>query len=65
MLCVGLLTQVMALFSPKEAAFLIYSIGYLNCYCPLRPEGYIELNISRREERVVSRELSVKIAIAC
>lgn len=43
-----------SLFTPKEEAFLIYSIGYLNYFSPLKAEGYIELNVARREERQVS-----------
>jgi hypothetical protein len=45
--------QVRSLFSPEEDAELIGRLGYLNCICPLRPEGWIELCLARREERQV------------
>jgi len=47
----------MALFNPEEQAQIIYRIGYLNLWDPVAPDGYIELNLGRRDERQVSYEM--------
>jgi hypothetical protein len=43
--------------SPFEAAAFICRIGYLNIFNPCKPEGAWELDLSRREERVVAKIL--------
>ena len=49
-------SQIKSLFNPVEEAFLICRIGYLNTYNPIYPEGWIEVDIKRREERQVGRD---------
>lgn len=40
-----------------EIAMLFFRLGWLNMWNPLKPEGYIMLDLSRREERQVARML--------
>lgn len=48
---------VLEIFSQEEQANLIARLGVLNCWNPLKPDGYIECDIGRREERQVARML--------
>eukprot|EP01035_Chromulina_nebulosa_P022697 gene22697-29391_t len=48
---------VMAALSPYEAACVYARLGWLNIYNPCKPEGTCELDLSRREERVVAKIL--------
>lgn len=41
--------------TPYEAACFIARIGFLNIFNPCKPEGFWELNIGRREERVIAK----------
>jgi hypothetical protein len=43
----------MNMFSPEEQAVIIFRLGYLNIWDTFKPEGWIELNLGRREERQV------------
>jgi hypothetical protein len=43
--------------SPFEIACLICRLGYLNLYNPCKPEGSYELDLSRREERILAKIL--------
>jgi hypothetical protein len=45
--------QVLALFTPEEQAEVVYRLGYLNLFDPVRPDGWIELCLARRDERQV------------
>ncbi len=42
-----------------EIAMLYFRIGFLNLWNPLKPEGYIYLNLSRVEERKVAKMLII------
>lgn len=46
--------QIRQLFTPEEEGYLICRVGYLNIFYPVIPEGWIELDCSRREERQAS-----------
>ncbi len=48
---------VMKELSPFEAACVYCRIGMLNLYNPCKPEGGFELDLSRREERIVAKSL--------
>ena len=48
---------VMKELSPFEAACVYCRIGMLNIYNPCKPEGGFELDLSRREERIVAKSL--------
>ena len=37
----------------SEIACFYCRVGMLNVFCPLKPEGCIEINIGRREERII------------
>jgi hypothetical protein len=45
--------------SPYEVACLYCRLGMLNLYNPCKPEGAWELDMSRREERVIAKTLCV------
>lgn len=45
--------------SPFEIATVYCRLGWLNIYNPCKPEGSWELDLSRREERVVAKTLCV------
>lgn len=45
--------------SPLEAAAVICRLGWLNLYNPCKPEGSWELDLSRREERIIAKTLCV------
>jgi hypothetical protein len=49
----------MKILSPSEAACVYCRLGWLNIYNPCKPEGAWELDMSRREERVVAKTLCV------
>lgn len=48
---------VMKELSPFEAACVYCRIGILSLYNPCKPEGGYELDLSRREERIVAKSL--------
>mmetsp|Transcript_26686 Transcript_26686/g.57538 ORF Transcript_26686/g.57538 Transcript_26686/m.57538 type:complete len:262 (+) Transcript_26686:133-918(+) len=48
---------VMKVLSAAEAACLTCRLGSLNLYNPCKPEGSWELDLSRREERVLAKTL--------
>lgn len=48
---------VMEVLSPFEAACVYCRLGWLNIYNPGKPEGSYELDLSRREERMVCKTL--------
>ena len=50
---------VVAVLTPYEVACLNCRIGILNIFNPMKPEGCICLNISRREERIVTKILAL------
>ena len=52
------LTQLEVL-SPMELASTYCRLGFLNLYNPCKPEGSWELDLSRREERIVAKTLCV------
>ncbi len=45
--------------SPMEIASTYCRLGFLNLYNPCKPEGAWELDMSRREERIVAKTLCV------
>jgi hypothetical protein len=47
--------DVITLLQPAQQAELYYRIGWLNLWNPIRPDGYIELNLLRREERQIAK----------
>ena len=49
--------MVLRILSPMEVGMLQFRLGWLNIWNPLKPEGYVLLDISRREERQVLRML--------
>lgn len=53
------LLLLMSGLTPKEVAMLQYRLGILNIWTPLKPEGFIHLDLSRREERQILRMLLV------
>jgi Ran GTPase-activating protein (RanGAP) involved in mRNA processing and transport len=48
---------VLAILTPKEVALIIFRVGYLNIWNPMKPEGCISLNLARREEKQLFRIL--------
>jgi Ran GTPase-activating protein (RanGAP) involved in mRNA processing and transport len=50
---------VLKVLTPHETACVICRLGLLNLFNPLKPEGTVCLNLSRREERVVAKVLAV------
>lgn len=40
-----------------EIGMLIFRIGYLNVFSPMKPEGYYCLSLNRREERIIAKVL--------
>ncbi|RYG68846.1 hypothetical protein EON64_04230 [archaeon] len=40
-----------------EIAMILFRLGWLNVWNPLKPEGYIVLDLSRQEERQIARML--------
>ncbi len=50
---------VLEVLSPFEVACIICRLGYLNLYNPCKPEGSWELDMSRREERIIAKTLCV------
>ena len=48
---------VLRVLEPFEIAAIICRMGWLNFYNPLKPEGAIQLNLSRYEERVIAKML--------
>jgi hypothetical protein len=51
--------QVLGALSYLERAMLIFRLGYLNLWNPLKPEGYYALSLNRREERMIAKMLFV------
>jgi hypothetical protein len=49
----------MKILSPSEVACVYCRLGWLNLYNPCKPEGAWELDMSRREERVIAKTLCV------
>jgi anti-sigma factor RsiW len=49
----------MKILAPSEAACVYCRLGWLNVYNPCKPEGAWELDMARREERVVAKTLCV------
>ena len=49
----------MKILAPSEVACLYCRLGWLNLYNPCKPEGAWELDMSRREERVIAKTLCV------
>lgn len=49
----------MKILAPSEAACVYCRLGWLNVYNPCKPEGAWELDMSRREERVLAKTLCV------
>ena len=45
--------------APSEVACVHCRLGLLNCYNPCKPEGAWELDMARREERVLAKTLCV------
>jgi hypothetical protein len=43
--------------SIQEHGMLLYRLGYLNTWNPLKPEGFYSLDLSRREEKQIVRTL--------
>jgi len=52
---------ILQLFNPKDQANIVSRLGLLNIFNPLSPDGYVELDIGRQEERQL---LKVLILIA-
>lgn len=50
---------VMEVLSPAEVACLYCRLGWLSLYNPCKPEGSWELDMSRREERIIAKTLCV------
>eukprot|EP00605_Chrysophyceae_sp_TOSAG23-4_P001328 GSChrysophyteH1.ASY1.ANO1.1445.1 assembled CDS len=50
---------VLRVLEPFEVAALICRIGWLNFFNPMKPEGGIQLNLGRYEERVIAKILCV------
>eukprot|EP01038_Epipyxis_sp_PR26KG_P005119 gene5119-7131_t len=50
---------IMEVLSPFESACLICRIGWLNIYNPCKLEGSYELDLSRREERIIGKTLCI------
>lgn len=48
---------VLEVMSPYEVGCFYCRIGWLNVYNPCKPEGSWELDLSRREERIVAKTL--------
>lgn len=49
----------MKILAPSEVAQVYCRLGWLNIYNPCKPEGSWELDMSRREERIVAKTLCV------
>jgi hypothetical protein len=49
------ISDVITLLQPAQQAELYYRIGWLNLWNPIRPDGYTELNLMRREERQIAK----------
>ena len=49
--------HIRAILSPYELACTYCRLGWLNLYNPCKPEGGFELDLSRREERIVAKTL--------
>ena len=49
---------VMRVLTPFEAACVYCRIGWLHIYNPLKPQGAYELDLSRREERLIMKTLT-------
>jgi hypothetical protein len=52
-------TLQMKILAPSEAACVYCRLGWLNVYNPCKPEGAWELDLARREERVLAKTLCV------
>jgi hypothetical protein len=50
---------VLEVLSPAEVACLYCRLGWLSLYNPCKPEGSWELDLSRREERIIAKTLCV------
>jgi hypothetical protein len=48
---------ILRVLEPIEIASIIARIGYLSFYNPMKPEGGIQLNLGRYEERVIAKIL--------
>ena len=48
---------IMGALSEEEQAKMVYRLGWLNTWSPLKPDIYYELSQHRREERLVSKAL--------
>jgi hypothetical protein len=49
----------MEVLSPYEVACVYTRLGWLSLYNPCKPEGSWELDLGRREERIVAKTLCV------
>ena len=49
----------MKILAPSEVACVYCRLGWLNVYNPCKPEGAWELDMARREERVLAKTLCV------
>lgn len=47
--------HVLKVLKPNECAMLIYRLGWLHIWNPMKPEGFLILNLARREERQIIR----------
>ena len=50
---------VLRVLTPYEVACVIARIGWLNIFCPMKPEGCIELNLGVYEERQIAKMVNV------
>jgi hypothetical protein len=48
---------LLRLFNARDTAAFYARIGYLNIFNPLKPEGTLEMNLTRFEERLVAKML--------
>mmetsp|Transcript_23200 Transcript_23200/g.34037 ORF Transcript_23200/g.34037 Transcript_23200/m.34037 type:complete len:1514 (+) Transcript_23200:117-4658(+) len=51
------LPYVLKLLSPFERGSLVFRLGWLNVWSPLRPDGFYRLRLHNREERQIVRVL--------
>ena len=49
---------VMRALTPFEAACVYCRVGWLHIYNPMKPQGAYELDLSRREERIIMKTLA-------
>jgi len=48
---------VLEVFSEEDQAYIVAILGMLNTWNPMNPDGFIELDLSRREERQIGKML--------